>query len=172
MPRAIAVLPAAERDSKPISDTLLLSHEQRASPHGDFVALRGTKVEIVIREAPRLRTDDRLLLDDGRVVEIVARPEKLIEVRAADVTELARLAWILGDRHIPVEVSERRLRVRYDAATEKLLRAQGARITSIEAPFEPEGGAYAPSNQGHAHGHDHAHSRPHSHHSHRHPHES
>ena len=53
MPRAIAVLPAAERDNKPISDTLLLSHEQRASPHGDFVALRGTKVEIVIREALR-----------------------------------------------------------------------------------------------------------------------
>ena len=126
-----------------------------ASPHGDFVALRGTKVEIVIREAPRLRTDDCLLLDDGRVVEIVAKPEKLIEARAADVIELARLAWILGDRHIPVEVAERYLRVRHDAATEKLLRAQGARIASIEAPFEPEGGAYAPSNHGHAHGHDH-----------------
>jgi urease accessory protein len=96
-------------------------------------------------ELPRgiaLRHDDLLLLDDGGLVEVVARPEELIEIRADDITLLARAAWLLGDHHIPAQLSERRLRVRRGEAVAALLEPLGLKLANIEAPFEPEGGAY------------------------------
>ena len=93
----------------------------------------------------------------------MAAPEPLIEARAADLADLARLAWHLGDRHVPVQVLTNRIRARMSPAIEKLLVALGAKVASIEAPFEPEGGAYAS-----AHGHDHAHAHGHDHHHHDH----
>ena len=68
---------------------------------------------------------------------------------------LSRLAWHLGDRHVPVQVLSNRIRARRDAGIEALLTSLGAKVASIEAPFEPEGGAYAL--RGHDHGHDHHH---------------
>lgn len=156
VPLAIDVLPAGQGDRLKTVDTLLLSHAQRSSPRGAFVALRGTKVEMALKQSVRLRTDDCLRLDDGSLIEIVAQPEKLIEARAQDTGALARLAWLLGDRHIPVEIGARRLRMLHDPATEALLRAAGATIAAIDAPFEPEGGAYERP-AGHPHAHDHAH---------------
>jgi urease accessory protein len=124
--------------------------------------LRGTSVELALGDERRLRTDDCLILEDGNLIEIVAQPEALLEARAADVAALARLAWQLGDHHIPVEISERRLRVRRDPAVENLLRSAGAKVTAIEAPFEPEGGAYSHETRDHNHHHDHG-SRHHGH---------
>jgi len=123
-----------------------------------------------------LRTDDQLLLDDDSVVEIVAQAEPLVEVRA-DVSVLARLAWMLGDRHVAVEILPNRIRLRRDPALEPLLIAAGGKLMAIEAPFEPEGGAYtASAHAGHDHhhrhdhdDHDHAHGGDHSH-AHRHDH--
>jgi urease accessory protein len=99
----------------------------------------------------------------------VAAPEPLIEARAADVVALSRLAWHLGDRHVPAQVLPNRIRARRDAAVESLLTSLGAKVVVIEAPFEPEGGAYASSHgRGHAHDvHDHAHD----HHGHSHGHD-
>ena len=82
-------------------------------------------------------------LDDGNLVEVVAAPEPLIEARAGDLAALSRLAWHLGDRHVPVQVLNNRIRTRRDAGIEALLKSLGAKVASIEAPFEPEGGAYA-----------------------------
>jgi len=109
-------------------------------------------------EPVRLRTDDLLVLDDGTLVEVVAAPEPLIEARVADVAALARLAWYLGDRH--VQVLANRIRAQRDPAIEALLKSLGAKLTMIEAPFEPEGGAYA-SSHGHSHDHDHDHAHGH-----------
>ena len=160
--RAIEVLPARARGDRPVADTLLLTHDQRSSPRGELVGLRGVAVELALDGALSLRTDDCLVLEDGRLIEIVAKPEPLLDVRADNPSALARLAWLLGDQHIAVEVSARRLRVRRAAATETLLRAQGAKIVAIDAPFEPEGGAYAASVHAHAHGH-HRHGHDHEH---------
>ena len=101
-------------------------------------------------------------------MEVVAAPEPLIEARAADLAGLARLAWHLGDRHVPVQVLPNRIRARRDAAVEALLKSLGAKVALIEAPFEPEGGAYA-SSHGHEH-HDHDHAHDHHGHSHGHGH--
>ncbi len=99
-------------------------------------------IEIALPRDRRLHQDECLVLDDGGLIEIVARPEPLIEIRAADSTALARIAWLLGDHHIAAELSERRLRVRRTASVIALLQNQAAKLREIEAPFEPEGGAY------------------------------
>ncbi len=167
MPRATRVLHAAERRDTASVDTLILTHAQRQAQKGFLFGVKGTCVELDFAETVRLRTDDALVLDDGGLVEIVAEPEPLIEARANDLASLARLAWHLGDRHVPIQVLERRLRLKRDPATETLLESLGAKVTAIEAPFEPEGGAYdAPAaDHDHAHhGHDHEHGHGHDHH--------
>jgi urease accessory protein len=171
MPRATSVLRVAERHDRSVVDTLILSHAQRQAQKGFLFGVKGTCVELDFAEAVRLRTDDALLLDTGGLVEVVAEPEPLIEVRAADLASLARLAWHLGDRHVPVQVLERRLRLKRDPAIETLLQSLGAKVVAIDAPFEPEGGAYEASAGGHDHHHDHDHDHGHAHHGHDHHHD-
>jgi urease accessory protein len=167
MPRATRVLRAAERRDTSAVDTLILAHAQRQAQKGFLFGVKGTCVELDFAEPVRLRTDDALVLDDGGFVEIVAEPEPLIEARAADLPALARLAWHLGDRHVPVQVLERRLRLKPDPAIETLLQSLGAKVVTIDAPFEPEGGAYDPAAAGHDH-HHHDHDHHHDHHAHDH----
>ena len=164
MPRAVAILRAGQKRTGAIIDTLLLDYDQRRTPGGTLTGLKGTQVEIAIANAGSLATDDCLVFEDGSLIEIVARPEPLLEVRAADVAGMARRAWYLGDRHIPAQLHARRLRVRRDPATERLLNsladALAAKVLTIEAPFEPEGGAYSGGHDHHhdahgRHGHDH-----------------
>jgi urease accessory protein len=157
MPRATRVLTAAERRDAPIVDTLILPYAQRQAHKGFLFGAKGTCVELDFAEAVRLRTDDALVLDNGSLVEVVAEPEALLEVRGADLPSLARLAWHLGDRHVSVQILERRLRFKRDPAIEALLESLGAKVTEIHAPFEPEGGAYAAGahDDHHDHGHHH-----------------
>jgi urease accessory protein len=176
MPRTSRVLHAAERPDTPVVDTLILPHAQRQAQKGFLFGIKGTCVELDFAEPVRLRTDDALVLDDGGLVEVVAEPEPLIEARAADLAALARLAWHLGDRHVPIQVLERRLRLKRDPAIEALLQTLGAKVVAIDAPFEPEGGAYAAPaddhhHDHHHHRHDHSHGHPHHDHAHGHGHE-
>ena len=142
MARVVSVLAAEHAEGRTATDTLILDHEQRRRPRGTFKALRGTTMEIALPQGKRLRSGDVLQLDDGSLIEIVAKPELLLEVRASDPSALARLAWLLGDHHIPVEIHERRLRLHRSDTARALLQPLGARLIDIEAPFEPEGGAY------------------------------
>lgn len=142
MRRAVRVIPAGAPRASEIVDTLLLDFSQRQTPAGTFTGLRGTCIELP-QLGRRLMHEDCLLLDDGTLVEILASPEPLIELRAGNAAALAQLAWQIGDRHIPAELHARRLRMRRDAAVEEWLRSIGATPVAIEAPFEPESGAYA-----------------------------
>ena len=101
-----------------------------------------------------LHDGDGLVLDDGSIVRVVGRPEPLVEIAAASAHDLARLAWHLGNRHTDVQVIGERLRIRRDHVLEDMLRRLGAQLSPIDAPFDPERGAYE-------HGHDHAHSHDH-----------
>ena len=168
MPRAIRVLRAAERRDTSAIDTLILPHVQRQARKGFLFGVKGTCVELDFAEPVRLRTDDALVLEDGGLVEIVAEPEPLIEAKAADLPALARLAWHLGDRHVPVQILERRLRLKPDPAIEALLQSLGAKVVAIDAPFEPEGGAYDAAVGDHDHHHHHGHDHGHDHHDHEH----
>jgi urease accessory protein len=161
MPRATRVLGSGHRHERPIVDTVILDFAQRSAKAIVVTSVKGAVIEIDLHEAVRLRTDDLLLLDDGDLVEVVAAPEPLLEARAADLAALMRLAWHLGDRHLPVQVLNNRIRARRDPAVEALLKSLDAKVAVIEAPFEPEGGAYE-SSLGHAP--DHRHDHPHDHH--------
>jgi urease accessory protein len=97
-----------------------------------------------------LRDGDGLLLDDGAMVRVAGHAEPLIEIAAADAHELARLAWHIGNRHVDVQIVGDRLRIRRDHVIEDMLRGLGAVLVSVEAPFDPEHGAYD-----HDHGDDH-----------------
>jgi urease accessory protein len=169
MPRAVRVLPAAQRQGRAVVDTVLLDYAQRTAQAVTVTGEKGGRLDIALARPERLRTDDLLELEDGNLVEVVAAAEPLIEARAADLAALARLAWQLGDRHLPAQILPNRIRVQRSADTEALLVSLGARLTMIEAPFDPEGGAYAPAG-GHAHDYVHGHSHDHAHDHHHHDH--
>jgi urease accessory protein len=174
MPRAARIVVAADRRERGITDTLILDYAQRSASAFSAKGLKGGTYELTLDTPGRLATDDVLELDDGTLLEVVAAAEPLIEARAADVSGLMRLAWHLGDRHVPVQVLPNRVRLRRDAQLERLLQSLGAKLTLIEAPFEPEGGAYAASHghhhDDHAHEHHHGHEPGHGHHRHHHDH--
>jgi urease accessory protein len=109
----------------------------------------GEEVALMLPRGEILRGGDRLQASDGRVIEVLAAPEQVLHVECATPTELARAAYHLGNRHVPVQVGDGFLRLIADHVLEQMLRGLGARIEHIEAPFEPEAGAYG---GGHHHG--------------------
>jgi urease accessory protein len=104
-----------------------------------------------------------LLLEDGRIVEVRARIEPLLEVRAKDAASLLRLAWHIGNRHLSAQIEPDRILIRLDHVIAIMLTGLGATVTEIEAPFDPEGGAYGGRHASHEHGHDHDHAHDHEH---------
>jgi urease accessory protein len=166
MPRITAVLAAEHADAGRIVDTTVLSFDARRAQRGFLVGLNGIRYEVDLPAPVTLRMGDLLVLEDGGLVDVVAEAEPLIEVRGRDLAALARIAWHLGDRHVAVEILANRLRLRRDPAIETLLTELGARIVLIEAPFNPEGGAYlvtASAAPGRKHHHDHNHHHDHDH---------
>ena len=109
----------------------------------------GEEVALMMPRGEIMRGGDRLQATDGRIIEVVAAPEDVLHVECATPTELTRAAYHLGNRHVPVQVGEGFLRLAADHVLEQMLRGLGARIEHIEAPFEPEAGAYG---GGHHHG--------------------
>jgi urease accessory protein len=164
MKRAREVRAAGHWDEGSVIDSVALDahgrHRRRVVLSGEH----GTKFLLDLPQATALRDGDGLVLDDGAIVRIVGRPEALIEIAAANAHALARLAWHIGNRHIEMEIIDERLRIRRDHVIEDMLRGLGGRLTPIEAPFNPEAGAY---DHGHdhdeGHGHDHRHGHHHDH---------
>jgi urease accessory protein len=147
------------RWSEPPADTVVLDFDDRHRRRMAMTGTRGLEFLLDLESAVALRGGDALVLEDGRLVEVVAAPEPLAEIRGSDPQHLVRLAWHLGNRHLPTQITARGLRIRRDHVIEAMVKGLGARIIEIEAPFDPEGGAYADS--GHAHApageaHDHA----------------
>lgn len=103
-----------------------------------------------------LRGGDRLASDDGEVIEVVAAPETVTTVHSSDATLLARAAYHLGNRHIPLQVEAGWLRYQHDHVLDDMLRQMGLDIVVEQAPFEPEAGAYQQASHGHHHSHHHS----------------
>src|SRR5207302_412516 len=127
---------AGGNDSAPRIDSIIVSGDQRRVQTVLLTGVNGTLIAFMLPEPVLLRMGDALELDDGSLVDVVVEPEPLIEVRGNDLTHLARLAWHLGDRHVPVQILANRLRLRRDAALEAMLAALGARLTAIDAAAE------------------------------------
>ena len=156
------------------ADNVVLDFDDRHRRRMAMTGTRGLEFLLDLENAVALRGGDALVLEDGRLIEVVAAPEPLVEIRGSDPHHLIRVAWHLGNRHLPTQIMPKGLRIRRDHVIEAMVQGLGARVIEIEAPFDPEGGAYAgPAHaEEHAHrhtGHDHAHSHAHDH-GHHHPH--
>lgn len=164
MLRATSVRAAGDW-SGDVADIVMLDFETRNSRSGTLTGMRGTAIELALEKAATLRTGDALVTADGRFVEVLGKPEKLMDIRPEAEADLARIAWQLGNHHLPMQLSGKRIRIRPSAEIATILSGLGAKVTEIEAPFDPEGGAYlVPVNTPHVHGpdcgcdhHDHAH---------------
>jgi len=127
----------------------------------------GEEVALLLPRGEVLRGGDLVTASDGRVIEVVAEPEKLLHVES---DSLPKVAYHLGNRHVPVQVGEGFLRIAEDHVLEEMLRKLGAKVSRVDAPFEPEAGAYAGGHHQHdemGHGgkiHDHHHDHEHGEH--------
>ena len=110
----------------------------------------GEDAGLMLERGTVLRGGDTLLADDGRVVRVVAADEALMEARCNDAASLARCAFHMGNRHAPVEVRDGALRFAADEVLAGMLRGLGAVVTALQAPFEPEAGAYAGGHHHHS----------------------
>jgi urease accessory protein len=145
-------------------------HRRRMVMVSDAVdGQRGIEFLLDLPEATLLRHGEGLLLEDGRVIMVVAAPEPLYAVFGANPRHLLSLAWHIGNRHLAAEILGNRILIRQDAVIKAMLEGLGARVMEIMAPFTPEGGAYGgrhnPHDHGHGHAHEHArdHTRDHNH---------
>jgi urease accessory protein len=138
------------RWSEPPADTVVLDFDDRHRRRMVMTGTRGLEFLLDLEHAVALRGGDALVLDDDRLVEVVAAPEPLAEIRCNDPQHLVRVAWHLGNRHLPTQITGKSLRIRRDHVIEAMVKGLGARIVEIEAPFDPEGGAYAGGSHGHA----------------------
>lgn len=140
------------------ADTVVLGFDDRHRRRMAMTGTRGLEFLLDLKEAIALRGGDALVLEDGRLIEVVAAPESLVEIRGTDPHHLVRVAWHLGNRHLPTQIVGKGLRIRRDHVIEDMVRGLGARVIVIEAPFDPEGGAYAGGGHaGHGHHDDHKH---------------
>jgi urease accessory protein len=142
MRRAYAVRQAGQWDNAAAIDRIVLDANERHRRRVVLTAERGTTLLLDLPHATTLKDGDGLVLDDGAVVRVIGKPEPLLEIAAANAVELARLAWHLGNRHADVQVVGERLRIRRDHVLAEMLERLGAKVTAIEAPFDPEAGAY------------------------------
>ncbi|MCW5702435.1 MAG: urease accessory protein UreE [Bradyrhizobium sp.] len=145
------------------ADTVVLDFDDRHRRRMAMTGTRGLEFLLDLENAVALRGGDALVLEDGRLVEVVAAPEPLVEIRGVDPAHLVRIAWHLGNRHLPTQIAGKGLRIRRDHVIEAMVKGLGARVIEIEAPFDPEGGAYAATHAAHDHGHGHHHDHGHGH---------
>jgi urease accessory protein len=123
-------------------DRVVLDADERHRRRIMLTGEGGTTFLLDLPHATALRDGDGLVLQDGSVVRVAGKPEPLLEISAAAPHQLARLAWHIGNRHTHVQIVGDTLRIRRDHVLEEMLRGLGARLTPIEAPFDPEQGAY------------------------------
>jgi urease accessory protein len=147
MRRAQSVRQAGEWDDAAAVDRIVLDASERHRRRLVLTAERGTTLLLDLPHAATLRNGDGLVLDDGGVVAVIGKAEPLHEIAAANPAELARLAWHLGNRHADVQVVGTRLRIRRDHVLAAMLEQLGAQVTAIDAPFDPESGAYRVHNE-------------------------
>jgi urease accessory protein len=168
MRKIIDILPEVSHSD----DVVRLDHDLRTRRRMVFTTVSGAPILLDLQRPAHLRDGDGLQLEDGAIVRVDAAAEALIEISAPSVAALVRIAWHLGNRHLPTQLlpgdNGGTLRIRHDHVIAEMVEGLGGRCEPIMAPFDPEGGAYAGRDgeaivAGH---HDHAHHHHDGHHHH------
>ena len=156
MHRASTHLPAGQWPQEKAAGSLTLNFDERHRRRFRLTADQGEDILLDLPKAIAMADGDGLQLEDGRWLKVQAAAEELVEIRHPDPVQLMRLAWHLGNRHLPTEIRDRVLLIRPDHVIEGMLHGFGADLKKVQGAFQPEGGAY-----GHGHPHKHHHAEDH-----------
>jgi urease accessory protein len=151
MRRAIAVHHRGDWPETAALDTVTLAYLDR---HRRRIRLVGDSGEIFLLDLSRahhLADSDGLELDGGGFIRVRAAAEPVLEIEAEDRAALLRIAWHLGNRHLPLQVLDDRVRIRADHVIAEMVTLLGGRLIVGDAPFDPETGSYS---SGEPHHHD------------------
>ena len=142
----------------------MLPHDERHLRRRALELADGGKILVDLPEPVMLADGDRLVLEDGRQIEIAAAPEELYDIRARDPVHLAELAWHIGNRHLAAAIEAGRILILRDHVIKAMLEGLGATVADVVEPFTPVRGAYSGhGSHGHSHDHDHSHGHDHGH---------
>ena len=156
MLRVVSIIRKGEIEAAKVADRVILDADDRQRRRIVLTGEKGTQMLLDLDKPVALRDGDGLVLDDGSIVQVGGQPERLLEIEPSSPRDFVRLAWHLGNRHTDVQIMEKRIRIRHDHVLEDMLRGLGAKVTPLEAAFDPEAGV---PQDGHAHHHGHAHER-------------
>lgn len=151
LPPALSLATAFADPRARVDEILELPFERREKSRFRAVMLSGETIGVSMPPGTLLRHGTRLQLDDGRVVAVEAELETLLEVRAADAQELARIAYHVGNRHVPLQIGEECLWLLPDHVLRAMVVGLGGQVVEVQAAFEPESGAYGHSHVHHQH---------------------
>jgi urease accessory protein len=162
MLRATSVVRKAAVKADRVVETLTLDHEDRTRRRLALKGDGGLDILLDLDKPTGLNDGDAVKLEDGRLVLVRAAPQSLLEIRADNPLRLMRVAWHIGNRHTPAEITADAVYIENDHVLAEMVRGQGCSMATVTRPFQPERGAYDHGHDDH-HGHDHA---AHEHHAH------
>ena len=137
---------ASSLDGTPF-DIVVMDADERHIRRKRITLQHGDEVFVDFEKPIKLEHGDKLVLEDGRMAQVIAAQEDLMEIRVRSIEHLVQLAWHIGNRHLPAQIEEQRILIRRDRIIRHMLETLGATITDVSEPFHPEHGAY------HAHEH-------------------
>ena len=155
MLRADRVAHVGEWPREQARGTVTLAFDDRHRRRLRLTSDAGEPFLLDLSRAAVLEEGDGLALSDGTWFAVKAAPEALLEITAPEASLLARLAWHLGNRHLPVQIEARRILIRDDHVIADMIERLGGRVQRISAPFTPEAGAYDAALHAHEHRHEH-----------------
>jgi urease accessory protein len=134
-----------------IDDWVALPFDRRQKSRLRVTLQSGQEAALMLERGTILRGGDCLRAEDGRIIEVLAADQPVMDVTAADAPTLTRAAYHLGNRHVPLQVGDGWLRLEQDHVLKDMLLGLNVTVQELQAPFEPEAGAYG---GGHRHHHD------------------
>ena len=170
MLRATQVIAPEDTRIAAAAMTITLTRENRYRRRVAWQTDCGTPFLLDLAEASYLAHGAGLVLDDGAIVRVKAASEPVLCITASESTALARIAWHIGNRHTPAEITANAIYIQPDHVLAEMVRGLGGTVADDMRPFEPEGGAYGghgslesghhhhhhpPSGSGHANSHRH-----------------
>lgn len=162
MIRAVAVKRKGDW-ARPAVSTVVLAYQDRHRRRLAMHSADGLDFLLDLPRATALRGGDALELEDGRLVAVEAAAEPVLKITCSGADHQMRLAWHLGNRHLPTQIDGGALIVLEDHVIAEMARGLGADVQLCQRAFDPEGGAYGPDGVGHGHSHGNSQNHEHSH---------